>query len=106
MATRSRRAAAAFGRESGTVPPRAARRDRSSHSDRNPGDANAQQMKIITPRDFRNAFVAVMQAERDSFRTAVSFEAKSYAYFMRSNIFPKIARNLGLQAWNKEYYTL
>jgi hypothetical protein len=63
-------------------------------------------MKIITPREFRNAFVAVMQAERDSFRTAVSFEAKSYAYFMRSNIFPKIARNLGLQAWNKDYYAL
>jgi hypothetical protein len=29
-------------------------------------------MKIITPRDFRNAFVALMQAERDSFREAVS----------------------------------
>ena len=36
----------------------------------------------------------------------MSFQAKSYAYFMRSNIFPKIARNLGLQAWNKNYYTL
>jgi hypothetical protein len=63
-------------------------------------------MKTITPRDFRNAYVAVMEAERENFRTAVNFEAKSYAYFMRSNIFPKIARNLGLQAWNKDYYTL
>jgi hypothetical protein len=63
-------------------------------------------MKKITPRDFRNAFVAVMKAEHDSFRTAVGFEAKSYAYFMRSNIFPKIAKHLGLLAWNKEYYTL
>src|ERR1700744_6624053 len=63
-------------------------------------------MKTITPRDFRNAFVACMPNEQDQFRTAVSFEPKSYSYFMRSNIFPKIARNLGLQAWNKEYYTL
>jgi hypothetical protein len=63
-------------------------------------------MKIITPRDFRNAFVAVMKAEHASFRTAAGFEDKSYAYFMRSNIFPKIARHLGLQAWNKEYYAL
>jgi hypothetical protein len=63
-------------------------------------------MKIITPRDFRNAFVAVMKAEYSSFRTAAGFEDKSYAYFMRSNIFPKIARHLGLLAWNKEYYAL
>jgi hypothetical protein len=63
-------------------------------------------MKIITPRDFRNAFVAVMKAEHASFRTAAGFEDKSYTYFMRTNIFPKIARHLGLQAWNKEYYAL
>jgi hypothetical protein len=63
-------------------------------------------MKKITPRDFRNAFVAVMKAEQDSFRTAVGFESKSYMYFMRSYIFPRIAKNLGLQAWNKEYYSL
>lgn len=63
-------------------------------------------MKIITPRDFRNAFVAVMKAEHNSFRTAVGFEAKSYTYFMRSNIFPLIAKHLGLMAWNKEYYAL
>lgn len=63
-------------------------------------------MKKITPRDFRNAFVAVMKAEQDSFRTAAGFEAKSYTYFMRSNMFPKIARQLGLLAWNKEYYAL
>jgi hypothetical protein len=63
-------------------------------------------MKQITPREFRNAFVAVMKAEYKSFRTAAGFEAKSYTYFMRSNIFPKIARQLGLLAWNKEYYAL
>ena len=63
-------------------------------------------MKAITPRDFRNAFVAVLKAEHSNFRAAVNFEAKSYAYFMRSNIFPKIARHLGLQAWNKDYYAL
>ena len=63
-------------------------------------------MKTITPRDFRNAFVTVMTAEHDNFRTAVGFEAKSYNYFMRSAIFPKIAKQLGLSAWNKEYYTL
>jgi len=63
-------------------------------------------MKIITPREFRNAFVEVLKAESSSFRAAVGFEAKSYAYFMRSNIFPKVARHLGLQAWNKDYYTL
>lgn len=63
-------------------------------------------MKKITPREFRNAFVAVMKAEHKSFRTAVGFEAKSYSYFMRSSIFPKIAKNLGLLAWNKEYCAL
>jgi hypothetical protein len=63
-------------------------------------------MKQITPRDFRNAFEAVMKAEHNSFRTAVGFEAKSYAYFMRSTIFPKIAKHLGLLAWNKEYHAL
>jgi hypothetical protein len=63
-------------------------------------------MKTITPRDFRNAFVAVLKAEHSDFSAAVSFEAKSYSYFMRSNIFPKIARQLGLLAWNKEYYSL
>jgi hypothetical protein len=63
-------------------------------------------MKYITPREFRNAFVAVMKSEQGSMRTAAGFEAKSYAYFMRSNIFPKIARHLGLLAWNKEYYSL
>lgn len=63
-------------------------------------------MKLLTPRDFRNAFLAVMKAEHASFRSAVRFEAKSYAYYMRSDIFPKIARRLGLLAWGKEYYTL
>src|SRR5208282_6689277 len=63
-------------------------------------------MNKVTPRDFRNAFLAVMESERDSFRTAVGFETKSYNYFMRSTIYPRIARNLGLLSWNKEYYTL
>lgn len=63
-------------------------------------------MKTISPREFRNAFVAVMKAEHENFRAAVSFEAKSYTYFMRSNIFPKVARHLGLMAWNKDYYAL
>jgi hypothetical protein len=63
-------------------------------------------MKIITPRDFRNAFLAVMKAEHDSFRVAVGFEPKSYMYFMRSTIFPQIGKHLGLLAWNKEYYAL
>jgi hypothetical protein len=66
----------------------------------------ASSMRKITPRDFRNAFVAVMKAEYSGFRTAVGFETKSYNYFMRSNIFPKIAKNLGLQTWNKDYYGL
>jgi len=60
----------------------------------------------ITPRDFRNAFVAVMKSEHDSFRTALGFETKSYNYFMRTNIYPKIAKHLNLLSWNKEYYTL
>ena len=63
-------------------------------------------MKKVTPREFRNAFVAVMKSEYSSFRTAVGFETKSYTYFMRSNIFPKIAKQLGLQTWNKDYYGL
>jgi hypothetical protein len=63
-------------------------------------------MLKITPREFRNAFVAVMKSEQRAFRTAVGFETKSYNYFMRSNIFPKIAKSLGLMSWNKEYFTL
>jgi len=47
-----------------------------------------------------------MKAEHNSFRTAVGFEKKSYNYFIRSTIYPRIARQLGLLAWNKEYYTL
>jgi hypothetical protein len=50
--------------------------------------------------------MSVMKAERDSLSTAAGFESKSFTYFMRSNIFPKIARNLGLLAWNREYYAL
>ena len=63
-------------------------------------------MNKITPRDFRNAFVAVMQAERDNFRTAVGFETKSYNFYMRTSIYPRVARQMGLLSWNKEYYTL
>jgi hypothetical protein len=63
-------------------------------------------MNKITPRDFRNAFVAVMKTEHDSFRTAVGFESKSYNFFMRTTIYPRVARQLGLLAWNKQYYTL
>jgi hypothetical protein len=63
-------------------------------------------MNKTTPRDFHDAFLAVMKAEKDAFRTALGFEAKSYKYFMRSTIYPKIARHLGLSSWNKEYYTL
>jgi hypothetical protein len=63
-------------------------------------------MNKITPRDFRNAFLAVMKSEHDSFRTAIGFETKSYNYFMRSTIYPRIGRQLGLLAWNKEYVTL
>jgi hypothetical protein len=69
-------------------------------------EAHKAFMNKITPRDFRNAFVAVMGSERDSFRTAIGFETKSYNYFMRSTIYPRIARHLGLLCWNKEYYTL
>jgi hypothetical protein len=47
-----------------------------------------------------------MKAERDNFRTAVGFETKSYNYFLRSNIYPKIAKHLGLLSWTKEYFTL
>ena len=63
-------------------------------------------MKIVTPRDFRDAYVAVMKAENANFRAAVYFEEKSFTYFMRSEIFPKVAKYLGLLAWSKEYYTL
>ena len=63
-------------------------------------------MKSITPREFRNAFVTVLKSEHASFRTAVGFEAKSYTYFMRSSIFPKVAKQLGLLTWNKEYFGL
>jgi len=63
-------------------------------------------MNKITPRDFHNAFIASMRSEEDAFRTALGFEPKSYKYFMRSTIYPKIARHLGLSSWNKEYYTL
>ena len=63
-------------------------------------------MKKITPREFRNAFDAVMQSEHDSFRTAVGFETKSYNFFMRTTIYPKVARRLELLSWNKEYFTL
>ncbi len=41
-------------------------------------------MNRITPRDFRNAFVAVLQSEHDSYRTAVGFETKSYNFFIRT----------------------
>jgi hypothetical protein len=63
-------------------------------------------MNKITPREFRNAFVAVMQSERDSFRDALDYETKSYNFYMRTTIYPRVARQLGLLAWNKEYYTL
>jgi hypothetical protein len=63
-------------------------------------------MNKIAPRDFRNAFVAVMQSDHDNFRTAVGFETKSYNFFMRTTIYQKVARQLGLLSWNKEYYTL
>ncbi|HME38376.1 MAG TPA: hypothetical protein VKG63_05370 [Steroidobacteraceae bacterium] len=63
-------------------------------------------MNKVTPRDFRNAFLAAVESEHDGFRTAIGFETKSYNYFMRSTIYPKIARRLGLLSWKKEYYTL
>jgi hypothetical protein len=63
-------------------------------------------MNKVTPRDFRNAFVTVMQSSQDSFRTAVGFETKSYNFYMRTTIYPQVARQLGLLSWNKEYYTL
>jgi hypothetical protein len=63
-------------------------------------------MNRISPREFRNAFVATLEAERESFRTAVGFEAKSYNFYMRTSIYPRVGRQLGLLAWNKEYYTL
>src|ERR1700722_9589074 len=63
-------------------------------------------MNRVTPRDFRNAFVAVMQSEHDSFRAALDYETKSYNFYMRTTIYPRVARQLGLLSWNKEYYTL
>jgi hypothetical protein len=63
-------------------------------------------MNKISPREFRNAFAAVMRSESESFRTAIGFETKSYNYFMRTNIYPKIAKRLNLLSWNKEYYGL
>ena len=63
-------------------------------------------MRTVAPRDFRNAFMAVMKAEHIAFRTAVGFEPKSYAYFVRSHVFPRIAKQLGLLTWNKEYHGL
>jgi hypothetical protein len=66
----------------------------------------ALSVKKVTPRDFRNAFLRVMESDHDSLRTAIGFETKSYNYFMRSTIYPKIARHLGLLSWKKEYYTL
>jgi len=63
-------------------------------------------IKKIAPRDFRNAFLEVMKSEHESFRAAVGFAKKSYNYFIRSTIYPRIARHLGLLAWNKEYHTL
>src|SRR5260221_3533059 len=63
-------------------------------------------MNKITPRDFRNAFVAVMQSEHDNFRVAGGFATKSYNFFMRTTIYPRVARQLGLLSWNQEYYTL
>src|ERR1700749_1018060 len=63
-------------------------------------------MNKVTPRDFRRAFLAVMKAEHAGFRAAVGFEAKSYYYYLRTTIYPRIGRQLGLLSWNKEYYTL
>ena len=63
-------------------------------------------MNKISPRDFRNAFVAVMRSEHEGFRTALGFETKSYNYYMRTTIYPKIAKHLNLLCWNKEYHTL
>jgi hypothetical protein len=50
--------------------------------------------------------MAVMASERDGFHTAVGFETKSYNYYMRTNIYPKVAKHLGLLSWRKEYHTL
>jgi hypothetical protein len=47
-----------------------------------------------------------MKSEHASFRTALGFETKSYNYFMRTNIYPKIAKHLNLLSWTKEYHTL
>jgi hypothetical protein len=63
-------------------------------------------MKRIMPRDFRNAFAEVLKAEHANVRMAAGFEPKSFTYYMRSSIFPRIARHLGLMAWNREFYAL
>jgi len=63
-------------------------------------------MNKVTPRDFRNAFVDVMSVEQEGFRTAIGFETKSYNFYMRTSIYPRVGRRLGLLAWNKEYLTL
>jgi hypothetical protein len=78
------------------------------HSLRLPTNTSASNyaMNKVTPRDFRNAFLAVLESERDNFRAAVGFESKSYNFFMRTTIYPRVARQLGLLSWNKEYYTL
>ncbi len=47
-----------------------------------------------------------MKVEQGNFREAVRFEPKSYAYFMRVDILPRVARHLGLLAWGREYCTL
>jgi hypothetical protein len=47
-----------------------------------------------------------MQSERESFRAAIDYEPKSYNFYIRTTIYPKVARQLGLLSWNKEYYTL
>jgi hypothetical protein len=47
-----------------------------------------------------------MQLERESFRAAVDYEPKSYNFYIRTTIYPRVARQLGLLSWNKEYYTL
>ena len=50
-------------------------------------------MNKVTPRDFRNAFVAIMQSEHDSFRTAVGFETKSYNFYMEPPFIPESPGN-------------
>ncbi len=47
-----------------------------------------------------------MQSERDGFRDALDYETRSYNFYMRTTIYPRVARQLGLMSWNREYYTL